>query len=170
MSGSHKKRVFILGSGFSKQAGMPLATELTKFILNRPIIKDLEEMQTWIQDITNRIAKLNGYYGNDNKYKLNIEQLFQYARYDVMLWQLRHQSCPVGRSSGDTPYRMAESIDTWLSYLKEELPIEIWGKQKQASLSPINNFARNIVSSDSIVTFNYDTLIEDAWFYRLVPI
>ena len=24
-----KKRVFILGAGFSKQAGMPLATELT---------------------------------------------------------------------------------------------------------------------------------------------
>jgi hypothetical protein len=38
------KRVFILGAGFSKQAGMPLATEMTNLILEKFREYDLKEM------------------------------------------------------------------------------------------------------------------------------
>ncbi len=45
-----KKRAFILGAGFSKQAGMPLATELTSLILAEEGLNEHEEMQAWLAD------------------------------------------------------------------------------------------------------------------------
>jgi len=49
------KRVFILGAGFSKQAGLPLATELTPLILNKFKEHEQDDMLAWFDWLEKRI-------------------------------------------------------------------------------------------------------------------
>ena len=114
-----KKRVFILGAGFSKSAGLPLATELTSLILDSDGLKSHEEMQQWVSDLKERAACLAG--ERASKFKLNIEQLFEYAKFDEELWRMRQQEELVGRSHGQTSWEVADGIAGWLSYMQEEV-------------------------------------------------
>ena len=41
------KRVFILGAGFSKMAGMPLATDLTNLVLAKFREDELKDAMEW---------------------------------------------------------------------------------------------------------------------------
>jgi hypothetical protein len=149
-----QKRVFILGSGFSKPAGLPLSTELTTEILDNTELRDLEEMQEWIESLKYRIC------GGNKTASINIEQLFDFAKYDEELWRMKQQLCPVSRNHGDTPYQKADAIDTWLGYMEEELPLVIWNKQKTASIDYVKRFIDSLTLEDTVITFNYDTLIE----------
>ena len=51
-----KKRVFILGAGFSKPAGMPLATDLTKCLLNDEEFDHSSDMVAWVESLRKRIS------------------------------------------------------------------------------------------------------------------
>ncbi len=53
------KRVFILGAGFSKQAGMPLATELTPLLRRKFEEYNHEEALAWLASLDERINWLN---------------------------------------------------------------------------------------------------------------
>jgi hypothetical protein len=55
MAGS--KRVFIFGAGFSKPAGMPLATELLPFLSQE---LELEEMREWLEGLREQLEWLSG--------------------------------------------------------------------------------------------------------------
>jgi hypothetical protein len=116
-----KKRAFILGAGFSKQAGMPLATELTSLILTGTRLNGLSEMQEWMSDFQGRLAAISGASAVASRFQPNIEQLFDFAKYDEELWRMRQQLSPVGRNFGQTPWQTAEAIPTWLGYMEEEL-------------------------------------------------
>ena len=152
-----KKRAFILGAGFSKQAGMPLATELTNLILNGKRLKKLSEMQAWMSDVKMRLAATES-----TSDEINIEQLFDFAKFDEELWRMKQQLSPIGRNFGDTPWDKADTISTWLGYMEEELSHVILDAQKQADIEPIKRFADLLSSDDTILTFNYDTLVEKA--------
>ena len=52
------KRVFILGAGFSKPAGMPLATELLPRIIDK--LPGDAEMREWLDDLRECMAWLSG--------------------------------------------------------------------------------------------------------------
>lgn len=151
------ERLFILGAGFSKQAGMPLATELTPLVLDKSELRDLKDFQGWVKDIRIRIARVED---SAQGASLNIEQLFDFASFDVELFRMRHQACRVGRSYGDTPWQKAEEISNWLRYLSEYLAHVIWACQREAEVAMIKPFAENLRSNDIIITFNYDTLLE----------
>ena len=69
-------RVFILGAGFSKQAGMPLATELTSLILGGRILRNDQEAQRWAADLKKRIAKLEGTGAADDAKPARVIELF----------------------------------------------------------------------------------------------
>lgn len=154
------KRAFILGAGFSKQAGMPLATELTSLILEDTELKDHEEMQAWQADLKRRLVAAEG--ADPNDFRLNIEQLFDFAKYDEELWRMKQQLSPVGREYGDTPWNTAEGISTWLDYMAKELYHVIWDAQKQANVELIKRFTDQLSDDDRILSFNYDTLVETA--------
>ena len=159
------KRVFILGAGFSKQVGMPLATELTSLILNEKRLGDHEEMQRWLTDFKRRLAVMEGVGNDASDSVLNIEQLFDFAKYDIELWRMKQQLSPVGRGFGpDTPSNMADHIETWLGYMEEELWHVIWDEQKKANfqLDAVIRFTECLSRNDAILTFNYDTLVEIA--------
>ena len=167
------KRIFILGAGFSRQAGMPLATELTNCLLQKHREDNPQEMNEWYNFLKQRISWLEKASG-EKSVAINIEQVFDLARFDVELWKMRQHLCPVGRQWGDTPSNSADSIETWLSDLQDDLIDVIWEKQEQAKqkLKLISRFSQNLQQDDVVLTFNYDTLLENsltdqkkAWCY-----
>ena len=93
---------------------------------------------------------------------INVEQLFDYAAYDIELWRMRQQLCRVNRRAGSTPWNTAEDIKAWLGYMEEALHHAVWQAQCGAALDVIKPFACELLPSDVVVTFNYDTLLENA--------
>jgi hypothetical protein len=158
-----KKRVFILGAGFSKQVDMPLATELTDLIFQKFRDDDAEDAIKWFDSLTQKIKKFS------NSSKTNIEELFHYAQFDIELLKMEQQLRPVGRRDGITSWNHAEGIESWLQHMEEDLIDTILDKQKHAKpLELIDNFANSLTINDTIITFNYDTLVEDALAKRKV--
>lgn len=152
------KRVFIFGAGFSEPAGMPLATGLLPFLIDR---LKLDEMRDWLDGLRERLAWLSGNEDQLGSFALNIEQLFHFAHFDAEAQRLRQHLAPVGRGDGpDTPWNHAESIDAWLSYLEEALRDAILECDRRSDLAPIRRWAKGVRENDAILTFNYDTLVE----------
>lgn len=154
------KRVFIFGAGFSKPAGMPLATELLP-LLDAKL--ELDEMREWLAGMRERLAWLSGQDGDEASFKLNIEQVFHYAHFDIEVHRLRQHLAPVGRRDGPgTPWNEAESVDAWLSYLEEALRDVILARDAASDLACITRWAQTVNDHDAVLTFNYDTLVERA--------
>ncbi|MBN1554320.1 MAG: SIR2 family protein [Phycisphaerae bacterium] len=161
-----KKRVFILGAGFSKQAGLPLSTELTSLVLDGPRLKEIDDLQEWLADFKSRLADMEG---TDKDFQLNIEQLMDFAEYDIELRRMWQQLCPVGRTWGETSWELAEGISAWLHYINEDIVHAIWDAQNGADLKAICKFADHLSSDDTVITFNYDTLVESALSQKKQP-
>ncbi len=162
------KRIFILGAGFSKMAEMPLATDLTNHLGDKFRADDLEDALEWLGYLQQRIEWLGG-----GKPKgINIEEVFDLAQFDIELWKMRQQLCQLGRNCGDTSWQNVEGIEAWLSYMEDDLLDVIWEEQKKARLDPIMRFSTHLNSDDVVLTFNYDTLLEQSleqqnkkWYY-----
>ena len=153
-------RVFILGAGFSKAAGMPLATELLPMLNER---LQLDEMREWLDDLQKRLAWLTPSERASKEFALNIEQVFHYAYSDIEAHRLKQQLAAVGRGDGPgTPWSRAESIGAWLSYLEDALRDVILRCDEESNLAPINRWAEAVSERDAVLTFNYDTLVERA--------
>jgi hypothetical protein len=157
---AHATQIFILGAGFSKPAGMPLATQLLPLLDEK---LQLDEMREWLDGLRQRLAWLSGSDQQTGSFTLNIEEVFHYAHFDIEVHRLRQHLESVGRRDGPgTPWKVAESISAWLSYLEDALRDVILEKDGQADLAPILRWAETIDTRDSVVTFNYDTLVERA--------
>jgi hypothetical protein len=152
-------RVFILGAGFSKAAGMPLATELLEPIARR---LELAEMEGWLTRLSERLAWLQD-AAVDSPFKMNIEQVFHFAHFDAETHKLLQHLEPVGRHDGPgTAWHQAHAIDAWLSYLERELRDVIVDSQSRADTRSVDRWAASITDSDAILTFNYDILVEQS--------
>lgn len=166
------KTVYLLGAGFSKPAGMPLATEVLPLLMKSGRKDDSQdddrddEMTAWLADLQKRVEWLEG--GGSGHRGLNIEEVFHLGHFDAEVHRLKQQLCPVGRSSGETPWQTAEDIEGWLSYLEEALvdvlvQKESEARESKANLDQITRWARTVCEADTVVTFNYDTLVERAF-------
>jgi len=154
------KRVFILGAGFSKPAGMPLANELLSQIVDK---LELDEMRVWLDGFRKRLAWLSKKDKDSASFTLNIEDVFHYAHYDIEALRLRQQLEQVGREDGSSTARnQVELFEVRLSQLKEGLRDVIVEREERAVLSPVIRWARAINTDDAVLTFNYDTLVERA--------
>jgi hypothetical protein len=144
---THPKRVFILGAGFSKPAGMPLATELLP-LLTRKL--DSEEMKGWLDGMCERLSWLEGKGQQADSFKLNIEQVFHHAYFDVEVHRLRQHLAPVGCHDGPaTSWNKATAISAWLSHLEKYLCDVIVEEQTKAKIDPIHRWAKTIDTGDS---------------------
>jgi hypothetical protein len=153
------KRVFIFGAGFSKPAGMPLATDLLPLLIDK---SKLDEMREWLEDMRDRLAWLSRSDGNGS-FALNIEQVFHYAHFDIEAHRLRQHLEAVGRGDGPgTSWNVAESVHAWLSYLERALCDVIFKCDRKSDLASIKRWARTVSEQDAVLTFNYDTLVERA--------
>jgi hypothetical protein len=150
------KRAFILGAGFSKPAGMPLATEVLPLLAER---LDLEEMEQWLGGLRERLAWMNNL--DANSFRMSIEEVFHFAHFDAEVYRLRQHMASVGRGDGPGTYwNQADSIDAWLSYLEDTLRDVILELDERCDLAPILRWAKCLNPSDPVLTFNYDTLAE----------
>lgn len=153
-------RVFILGAGFSKPAGMPLATQLLPLLVEQ---LKLDEMRPWLDGLQERLAWLDNGKQQTDSLAMNIEEVFHIAHFDIEVHRLKQQLAPVGRFDGcGTPWSQAESIEAWLTYLEEALRDVILERDSASDLTPINHWAETVSEHDSVLTFNYDTLVERA--------
>lgn len=162
------KRVFILGAGFSKMAGMPLATDLTNHVFEKFREYDQKKALEWLDYLQQRIEWL----GDGKPKGINIEEVFDLAQFDIELCKMQQQLCPLGRNYGDTPWQNAEDIKAWLSDMEDDLRDVILEEQKKAKLDQIKKFSTHLKSDDVVLTFNYDTLLEESlkqqkkkWYY-----
>jgi hypothetical protein len=154
-----KSRVFILGAGFSKAAGMPLATELIQPICQR---LDLSEMNEWLLQLSESISWLQG-NEVDSAAKMNIEEVFHYANSEIEAWKLRQHTEQVGRYDGPgTSWNRVKAISAWLSYLERELVDVIIEMQQRADFRSIDQWSKHLREHDAVLSFNYDTLVEQS--------
>ncbi len=156
------KTVWILGAGFSKPAGMPLATELLPLLIKRLGVTDDDDMSGWLHSLAARMRWLQ-YCDEAAGLRINIEQIFHYACFDALTHKLRQHVCKVGRGDGpDTPSNQAEAIESWLSWAEYSLVDVVVKKEGKSRLSKLKSWASAVRHADSILTFNYDTLAERA--------
>jgi len=160
MSAPEGKRVFILGAGFSKAAGMPDAHEVATLLLESDLLRHHKELQAWARDLLERIQHVNRLDCTGGGVSVNVEQLFEYAAFDRELYLVRQHLCPFGRYAGPSPHQKAESIDHWLSYMERDLVKVLISRQQAARPEALHDFAGSLRPGDTIVTFNYDTLLE----------
>jgi hypothetical protein len=148
----------MLGAGFSKPAGMPLATELLPKLAEK---LELDEMREWLDGLRERLTWLAGSDQQPGSFALNVEEVFHYGQFDIEVFRLKQHLAPVGRMDGPgTPWNQAHSIEAWLSYLEYALCDVILEADIGADLKPIERWAGKVSDRDAVVTFNYDTLVE----------
>jgi len=90
--------------------------------------------------------------------------VFDLAKFDIEAWLMEEQKSTLAPTAGDTPWRMAADIETWLGQMEEDLRDVIWENQKQAyqKLDLVSRFTNCLGPHDTVLTFNYDTLVEDS--------
>ena len=91
---------------------------------------------------------------------LNIEEFYEYASIVAERLRCDQHTVEVGRNAGETPFRQADDIETWLKYLDEHLLDVLMRHENTADLESIRPFVSVLRPVDSIVSFNYDRLVE----------
>jgi len=158
-----KKRVFILGAGFSKPAGMPLATELLPLLAQKLQLEPHDEMQKWLDGLRERLVWLRGSGQQPHSSALNIEEVFHCAHFDIEAYLLKQHLCDAGQRVGPGVARdYAELISGWLLHLEDALRDVIVEEEEKANFAPIIRWAESVNDLDTVLTFNYDTLVEQA--------
>ena len=153
------KRVFILGAGFSKQAGMPLATRLTEFLTKDFDIPGNNFLRAWYEDFRDRVIWLNRSSSQGHS-SLNVEELFDLASYDILVYRMKAMSSPSTACALYSEY--AGEIKHALDQMEADLWNVIIEKQNEGAhnLDRITKFSAQLRSADTVITFNYDTLLE----------
>ena len=155
MSISQKFRIFIIGAGFSVHAGLPLGNQLLEMVR---------------ENIRNK-------YGKDNKLEGDLEWYLKYRQRCDGLDQDHPVDYERFMSYLDLEHYLGlKGSDTWSDEGNEsQLMIRNGIMEVIYSLSPNNpteeciKFCESLLPSDVILTFNYDTLIEDTLDYLGKP-
>lgn len=157
---AHKNRVFVLGAGFSLPAGMPDARQLTDLIIDADYLLDNQEFKLWMDSFKKRVACLER-DATKGTFALNVEQLFDFAHFDRELWLMSQHECAGGRNDGETPASKAESISAWLDNMEMGLVKVLLEEQEKAEHAVLDPFVKELRHGDTVLTFNYDTLLEE---------
>jgi hypothetical protein len=156
---SQYRRMFILGAGFSKPAGFPLATDLTDEVLEK--LREIVGPEDEVFDFANNIRQLHKWIKQSQTLPpLSIEEFYDYATTFAERFRLEHHGEKVGRHWGDTAYMKAYEVEAWLSYLDESLLDVLLEHEDSANLEPVQRFVDALQPGDTVVTFNYDRLVE----------
>jgi hypothetical protein len=156
-------RLFVLGAGFSRAAGLPLGSELWHAVLSeaerlRPgsvLVGDIDRYLKYLADTKD--VRLN-------REEVDIEQFMSFLDIEHAL-----------RLTGSDTWSIAGNRTQLLvRYLIAKV---LYTRQENASpeaVSLYDSFVAHLEGGDRILTFNYDTLVEEALDragkpYRLTP-
>jgi len=162
MSAFERKRVFILGAGFSKPSKMPDAAELTDLLLDVEFMRADQQFQQWVSSLRERINHLHQLDHPGEENRISIEQVFEFAAFDIEWCLLQQQEATA--TVGETWGARGRSIKKRLAVMERILFEVLIDAQEKHSLgaAPLVNFADALRVSDAVLTFNYDTLLERA--------
>ncbi len=155
MSDPRKFRIFIIGAGFSVHAGLPLGSQLFELVRE----------------------KINHRYGIENKLERDLEWYLNY--------RLRCDGLPIEHpvdyekfmSYLDLEHYLGlRGSDTWSEegnesqlLIRSGIMEVIYSRTPSTPTDECISFCKKLSPSDVILTFNYDTLIEDTLDYLGKP-
>lgn len=149
-------RLFILGAGFSKPARLPLGLELLEEVRER--IKAKYQIHGWDGPLEEEIEEWRELYPNK---ELALEAVLAYS----------HRKHFLRLIGSDEYYSHGSRTIVEVRRLIQEILIS-----KPLAIPPplYIEFAKHLTAYDTVLTFNYDTLLEDALDqickpYSLIP-
>ena len=149
-------RLFILGAGFSKPARLPLGLELLEEVRER--IKAKYQIHGWNGPLEEEIEEWRELYPNK---ELALEAVLAYS----------HRKHFLRLIGSDEYYSHGSRTIVEVRRLIQEILIS-----KPLAIPPplYIEFAKHLTAYDTVLTFNYDTLLEDALDqickpYSLIP-
>jgi NAD-dependent SIR2 family protein deacetylase len=151
-------RVFILGAGFSKDAGLPLASELTAIVLKR-FEASGPRIRSVLEQAENHLRQM----GSSTE-PVEFEEFFDSLRYYAQIARMREWEVDRSAGDGDGPREAAELVEGLEPRLLETALKAIEEHQQSAGVRKqyVEAFAGMLTRSDTVITFNYDTLLEQA--------
>lgn len=140
-----KLRLFILGAGFSKPAGFPLGNELLDRVRKR--VKEKFQKHDWDGPLEQEIEEWSNLYPGE---PLALEAVLAYSHRKHFLKVIGSDEYFEHGSRTIVAARQAIQ-EILIEYPKGELP------------SLYFEFVKRLTPYDTILTFNYDTLLEDTF-------
>lgn len=157
----NKYRIFIIGAGFSRLAGLPLASDLWEEVISR--------------------ANSSGIFTDELNYELSQFTKFRASRGDELVVPIDFEDFisyldiehALGLKGSDSFSEEGNELQLVLKWLIAQVIIENTPTTKELPKSYLE-FAKILQPSDYILTFNYDTLLEKSLDsigkpYRLFP-
>lgn len=155
---------FVLGAGFSQLAGLPLGDDLFRHVLARArnshlyrnfLSSDLKRYQTFARHTTGERCPV---------VKTNLERFMSFL-------DIEHSLALSGPDTWSPQGNKSQLI------VRNLIADVLWRAQRKAppdAIKVYDDFASNLDASDIVITFNYDTLLEESLErvgkrYRLFP-
>jgi len=144
-------RLFVLGAGFSKLAGLPLGHELLEEVRIR--IRDHHRIYNWDGPLEKEIREWKELYPDN---ELSLESVFAYSHRKHFLQLIgADEHFSHGSRSIVFARKAIQSI------LIESTPID--------APPPYSDFASRLTPNDTVITLNYDTLLEEVLESAEIP-
>lgn len=137
-------RLFVLGAGFSKPAGLPLGPELLSDV--RQVVREEHRLNDWDGPLEKEIQEWQELYPDS---ELNLESVFAYSHRKHFLKLLGSDEY-FGHGSRSIVFARHAIQSILTSSIPAVVP------------SLYAEFVGRLTPNDTILTFNYDTLVEDA--------
>jgi len=157
----NKYRIFIIGAGFSRLAGLPLASDLWEEVLNRA--NSLGFFTDELNYELSQFSKFRASRGDDLTTPFDFEDFISYLDIEHAL----------GLKGSDSFSEEGNELQLVLKWLIAQVIVERTPKSIDLPKCYLD-FAETLQPSDYILTFNYDTLLEKSLDqigkpYRLFP-
>jgi hypothetical protein len=140
-----KYRLFILGAGFSRAAGFPLGPELLAAVRAR--VRSEFQQFDWEGPLESEIEEWSKLYPNSS---LNLESVLAYSQRKHFLGLIGSDEYFAHGSRSVVAARRAIQEILTAALPRTSIPLLY------------RNFASRLTPNDTILTFNYDTLLESA--------
>jgi SIR2-like domain len=150
--------IYILGAGFSKPAGLPLATELWGEVYRRaaPLTGRMAQFREDLEDFIKFKAECDGVQLSPDQ--VNYEEFLGYLDIE---YHLELRGSDTWSDDGNEAQVVAKTLIGQV--IAERMP------SKKAIPQLYLNFVRKLQPGDTIFTFNYDVLLEHALEVAGVP-
>jgi hypothetical protein len=174
---SHDPVVLVLGAGFSRTAGHPVMAEFRKVVTElatNPGSPLAEQERLWFKSVLDYRWRAQALYGYLNFDLDNLENLFGLLDMECSLGD---KDDPFLRASRwALIFTLVKTLETTRKPMLGRLQDEVTACKRAATfgelrertkypahpLAPYVSFLQNLRPHDAIITFNYDTVIEEA--------
>ena len=138
-------RLFILGAGFSKPAGLPLSIELLEYV-QREVRHYFQYFGEWDGTLEKEIGEWKNLYPDE---EVDLERVLAYSHRKHYL-----------RLSGTDEY--FEDGSRTIVAVRKSIQQILMGHTPPVTPDLYLEFSSRLIPSDTILTFNYDTLLEQS--------